>query len=139
MKWIVVLLIAILIASCFFPWITIEEKNIVVNGFDATGTNFGKPGLMNVILSAIVGVFILINKVWSNRAAFFISAFNIAWAIRNFIVISSCSGGTCPQKHTALYILLISSILIIVCSLLVPVKEKMNDVQNLQVSDTTKA
>lgn len=124
MKWLAIALVAILIISLFFPWVSIESKNIVVTGLDAKGTSFGEPGLFNLILCVIFLCLLLINRNWSKRAAFFVSAFNIAWAFRNFVIISKCYGGTCPIKHTALYVLLFASILIAVCTLFVETSQK---------------
>jgi len=111
--------VAALILSCYFPWVSIESKNIVVTGFHAEAMNFGKPALLHILLSGIFIIFILLNKIWSLRAAFFVSAFNIAWGIRNFIALSSCSGGECPIKHTALYIVLVAPVLASIFMLLI--------------------
>ena len=111
--------VAALILSCYFPWVSIESKNLVVTGFHAEAMNFGKPGLLHIFLSGIFIIFILLNKIWSLRAAFFVSAFNIAWGIRNFIALSSCSGGECPIKHTALYIVLVAPVLASIFMLLI--------------------
>ena len=124
MKWIALLTAIAVIVSCFFPWITIPSKNISVGGFYATTEVFGKPGMFHAILVSLSILFILVNRNWSIRAAFFISAFNIAWALRNFFRLSSCEGGLCPEKQPALYLLLISSLLLPVAVLLTRVKEK---------------
>src|SRR5215217_4925226 len=110
MKWLSISCILALVVSCFLPWVSIESKNIMVTGFHAEPMNFGKPGLLHLLLSAIFILFLLLNRVWSLRTAFFISAFNIAWGVRNFIALSSCSGGICPSKHINLYIVLIAPI-----------------------------
>jgi len=114
--------VAALILSCYFPWVSIESKNIVVTGFHAEAMNFGKPALLHIFLSGIFIIFILLNKIWSLRAAFFVSAFNIAWGIRNFIALSSCSGGECPIKHTAFYIVLVAPVLASIFMLLIDKK-----------------
>ena len=119
MKWLSIASITALILSCFYPWISIENKDIVVSGFHAESVGFGKPGWFHVILSGIFIIFVLLNKVWSLRAAFFVSAFNIAWAVRNFISFSACSGGECPTKHLALYLVFISPIMATVFLLLI--------------------
>lgn len=122
MKWLSLASVAVLIASCFYPWISIESKNIVVTGLHAEAINFGKPGLMHLILSGIFILLLLLNKVWSLRTAFFISTFNIAWGVRNFVALSSCSGGECPVKHPALYVVLIAPLLATVFMLLIDKK-----------------
>ncbi|MFN2457389.1 MAG: hypothetical protein ABR502_04235 [Chitinophagaceae bacterium] len=100
----------LLIAACFYPWVTIESKAIVVSGVEATGTSFGKPGYFHLLLSIIYIVLFVVNNLWSNRINIFLAAFNLAWAVRNFMLISMCHGGECPVKHTALYVVLVSSI-----------------------------
>ena len=122
MKWLSLAFVAALIISCFYPWVSLENKNIVISGFHAEAIGFGKPGLIHVVLSFLFVLFLLLDKIWSLRTAFFVSAFNIAWRVRNFMALSSCSGGECPTKHFALYIVLIAPILATVFMLLIDKK-----------------
>lgn len=119
MKWLSLAAIVTLITSCFFPWISIESKNIVVSGFHAEVIGFGKPGWIHTFFSGVFVVLLLLDKIWSLRTAFFISTFNIAWGIRNFIAFSTCSGGICPTRHTALYLVLLCPILATIFLLLI--------------------
>jgi hypothetical protein len=48
----------------------------------------------------------------------------VAWAIRNYIVISACNGGVCPEKHTGLYTILIGSILLLILTPFIQVRTK---------------
>jgi hypothetical protein len=124
-RWLAILIAGLIITACFFTWVSVDEKKFVIGGFySSTSSTFGQPGLFHLIFCALYILFLLVNRIWSIRTAFFISAFNLAWAIRNFIVISACSGGTCPEKHTALYTILIGSILLITASSFVEVKAK---------------
>jgi len=117
MKWIGTLAALTLIISCFFPWVFIESKNITVTGIESAGTNFGKPGYFHLFLAAIYLFFTFISKIWAKRWNLLIVALNIAWAARNYCIISACSGGECPEKNAALYIVLISSLLMLVAAL----------------------
>jgi len=109
------LLSAIILAgACFFPWVTVESKSIVVSGVEAEGTNFGKPGYLHFIFIGLYIIFLVLNRLWSRRVNLFISTLNLTWAVRNFILISTCRAGECPEKHIAIYIMLISSIAMIV-------------------------
>src|SRR5262245_20435182 len=110
MKWIGILSAILLIISCFSPWVCIVSKNITVSGVDATGTNFGKPGYFHFIMTALYIILTLIPKVWSQRTNLLICAFNLGWAIRNFIIIPVCQMGECPEKKSGLYLSLIASI-----------------------------
>lgn len=123
-KWLGVAAAIALIVSCFIPWVIIESKDIVVSGVESAGTNFGKPGYFHLFFAALYLIFVFINRVWSKRVNMFISAFNIAWAVRNFAIISACYGGECPEKKAGLYIALISSIIMLVSVLFSGAKEK---------------
>ncbi len=110
MRWTGMIIACVLMVACFMPWVTIESKQITVTGFNTDGTNYGKPGLVHLVVSSLYILLLLLNKSWSNRTAFFIGAINVAWSVRNFLIISACYAGECPQKHFALYILLAASI-----------------------------
>lgn len=85
----------------------------------AESINFGKPGLFHIFLASLFLLLVLLNRSWSLRVAFFIGAFNMAWVLRNYIALSACSGGICPQKQFGLFLLLGSSLLSIVFLLLI--------------------
>jgi hypothetical protein len=106
--------IAVLIAACFLPWMIIESRNITVTGMDTAGTKFGKPGYFHLLWTSIFLVFLLIPKVWAQRAAVGVAAFNIAWAIRNFLIIPMCQMGECPEREIGLYLLMVAAFVMFV-------------------------
>lgn len=101
--------VALLVLSCFLPWMTIETKDITITGIDTAPTRFGKPAYFHFVWSGLYLLFLLINKVWAKRTAIGLAAFNIAWALRNFLLIPVCAGGECPVKEIGLYLLLTAS------------------------------
>src|ERR1700753_338110 len=103
-KWLGIVGVILLIIACTMPWVQIISKNITVTGLNATGTNYGKPGLMNIILSCFAAAFFLLPKVLAKRSNLFVCAFNTAWAIRNYILVSACFLGECPVKQIGLYL-----------------------------------
>lgn len=119
--------IAILVGSCFLPWVTIETKNITISGVDTTGTTFGKPAYFHFLWIGIYLFFLLINKVWARRAAMIIAAFNMAWAARNFLVLPACQMGECPVREMGIYLLLISSFALIFAGLAGPAAQQVQD------------
>jgi hypothetical protein len=70
----------------------------------APGTIYGKPGLMHLVLGAIIILFFLIPKIWAKRINVFIAAINLAWAFRNYILLTTCYMGECPKAKPALYL-----------------------------------
>jgi hypothetical protein len=107
-----------LMAICFFPWIYIASKQITVSGFSAIGTNFGKPGLINFAFCVIMLVLFAVPAIWSKRTNVFIAALNLAWSFRNYLLLSSCMMGECPEKKWGLYVLVFLSIVIQAMALL---------------------
>ncbi len=123
-KWIGIMSALLLIVSCFTPWVYIAMGNITVSGIDSTGTSFGKPGLLHFILSGIYILFMLVPKIWTKRANLLVCAFNLGWSIRNFIIISACYMGECPQKKSGLYLIVIASSLMLLASFFPDMKLK---------------
>jgi hypothetical protein len=125
--WLGLLATLILVIACFYPWVTIPSKNIVVSGVDATGTAFGKPGYLNFILSSIYVIFLVIPKEWARKAALFAAAFNLAWSVRNFLIISTCHAGICPERQTAIYIVLVSALVMLIALMLTKTKVRQEE------------
>jgi hypothetical protein len=106
-----------LIVACFLPWVVIESKNITITGVDSTGTNFGKPGYLHFAMAFFFIVFVLTPRVWAKRANLFITALNIGWAVKNFLIIPACEAGECPVKKIGLFLSLGASVLMLVAAL----------------------
>jgi hypothetical protein len=117
MKWIGLLAAVVLVVACFFPWVFIESKNITISGINAGGTSFGRPGYFHLVLATLYTVFHLTPRIWAKRSNLLITALNVAWAARNYFLISACSGGECPEKRAGLYLILIASFLMLVAAL----------------------
>jgi hypothetical protein len=116
-KWIGLGAAVILIASCFSPWVFIESKNSLISGVDTSGTGFGKPGYIHFALTFLFLVFTFTSKVWAKRSNLLITALNLAWAIRNYLIVSACYMGECPVRKTALYLLIPASVLMLLTAL----------------------
>lgn len=110
--------IALLVTACFLPWMAIESRSITVTGLNTAGTKFGKPGYFHFLWTGIFLIFLLIPKVWAQRAAVGVAAFNIAWAIRNFLIIPMCQMGECPERKIGLFLLLVAAFVMFVAPML---------------------
>ncbi|CAN5743145.1 hypothetical protein BH10BAC2_BH10BAC2_45790 [soil metagenome] len=111
-----------LIGICFMPWTFIASKNIVVTGFTSEGTSFGKPGYLNAILSTICLLLFATPKIWAKRTNVFMAAINLAWAFRNYLLLSGCLLGECPEKKAGLYLMLLAAGIIQAMALLPKIK-----------------
>src|ERR1051326_8515928 len=110
------------VGICYLPWTYIPSIHTTVTGLDSGSASFGKPGLLSIILSAINLIFFAIPKIWAKRVNVFVAAINFAWAIRNYLLLTTCQAGECPEKKTGLYLLLITSLIILLMTFLPKIK-----------------
>lgn len=121
LKWVTIAAALAVIGSCFFPWVIVESRDIVITGIDARGTNYGKPGYMNLLFTGMFFVFSLIPRLWASRINVFLATLNFAWSLRNFIILPRCEGGECPEMKMALIIVFIGSIVMLLGTVFTPV------------------
>ena len=117
MKWIGLAAAILLVLSCLSPWVIIESKKITVSGIDTSGTNFGKPGYFHLVMTFFFLIFSFTPRVWAKRLNLLVTALNMAWAIRNYFIISSCQGGDCPDKQMSIYLIVLASVLMLMAAL----------------------
>lgn len=122
MKWTGLAAASVLIFSCFSTWVIISSKNITVSGVDALGIGFGRPGYLHIFFSFFFILLAFIPKTWAKRSNLLVTAFNLAWAIRNYFMISACSGGECPDKHPGIYLVVAASVLMMIAALFPDIK-----------------
>lgn len=127
LKWMGVLAAIVLIITCFMTWVVVHSRNIVVTGIDTTGTNFGKPAYFHFICIFIFLLFTFTGKLWSARANLIVGALNLAWAIRNFFIITMCRSGECPEKKIAIYLVVFTSVVIMVAALFPDIRLNSRD------------
>ena len=81
------LAVALLILSCFLPWMVIESKSMTITGVDTGPRKFGKPGYFHFIWAGLFLLFLLVKKGWATWVILIAAAFNLAWAFRNFLML----------------------------------------------------
>jgi hypothetical protein len=117
MKWIGLFAVILLIVSCFLPWVIIPSKNITFTGVNLAIKNFGRPGYFHFFFGFFFIIFHFIPKLWAKRCNLLVVALNIAWAIRNYFIISMCREGDCPEKQIGLWLVLLASVLVLIAAL----------------------
>lgn len=136
-KWVGISGVLLIYIAAFLPWVWISTLDITVTGLKSAGTNFGKPALLNLIVSGVAAVLFYMPTVMAKRANLFFCAFNIAWSIRNYIILSTCRAGECPVKKAGLYLLVIASLIMVVAALFpdITLKEQDEEVnrENIQL------
>jgi hypothetical protein len=117
MKWIGLAAAVLLIVACFSPWVIIESRDITISGMDTTGSKFGKPGYLHLLMVFFFLIFHFTPRLWAKRFNLLVVGINTAWFIRNFFLIAVCRGGECPERQSGLYMLLLATILMLVAAL----------------------
>ena len=106
-----------LIIFCFVPWVFIHSIQTTITGLNSGQTNFGRPGAIHIILCVFSVIFFLLQKIWAKRANLFVVTLNFAWSIRNFLVITHCELGECPEKRLGIYGIIILSLFMLLMAL----------------------
>lgn len=104
----------ILIISCFLPWTWHADVQKTFTGFYSEQNNYGKPGKFLVFFGVVSAAMIMLNKVWAKRVHLFMSALFLGYAIKSYILFSSCYNAYCPEKQYGLFLMLGATIAILV-------------------------
>jgi hypothetical protein len=76
------------------------------------------------VVSIVAIIFFAIQRTWAKRWNMFICAIILSYAIKSFIVFSGCYRGICPDKKAGLWIMLLSSIIMMAMALFPDIKLK---------------
>jgi hypothetical protein len=124
-NWIGLLAAATLVSACYQPWIEVPSVHLQIGGMAASGKhNFGQPGLLHLVFAVPAAVLFMLPFVWAKRTNLIACGLNIAWALRNYILLSKCYGGDCPVLKTGLYLVLAASVMMLIAALFPDIKMK---------------
>jgi hypothetical protein len=123
--WVGIIAALILIASCFIPWTYYPDIDKTFTGFFSQANAYGKPGKAIIFFSVLSIILFIIPKIWAKRFNVLVNAITIAYCIRSYVLFTSCSSGVCPEKKIGIFLIIISSALMLVASLLPDLK--LND------------
>jgi hypothetical protein len=122
LHWIGIAACVTLVACCFLPWVYYADINQSFTGFYSYQNQYGKPGKFLIFFAVLVFVFMFIPKIWAKRTNLFACAFTVAYAIKTFILFSSCYNNYCPQKLSGLYLMLGCTVIMLLTSMFPNVK-----------------
>ena len=123
-KWIGVVAGLLLIAVCFMPWTYHADVGKNFTGFFSEKNAYGRPGKYFIILTITYIILSLLQKVWALRMSLFVSAIIVAYAVKSYILYTSCYNGYCPEKKAGIFLLLICSSVLLAASLFPDMKLK---------------
>jgi len=121
-----VLAAVVLIIACFLPWAYYPDLSKNFTGFFSEQNRYGKPGKALVFFAVFTILLFIVPKVWAKRLNMVIAALALAFSVRCYMLFSACYRGTCPEKETGIYLIVIASVVMIIASVLPYVKLKDN-------------
>ena len=108
---------AALIVCCFVPWVYIQPIHTTITGLNTGQTNFGRPGVIHIFLCVVAIILFLLYKIWAKRANVVVATLNFAWSLRNFLLITRCELGECPEKRLGIYAVILLSFFLLLMAL----------------------
>lgn len=121
-KWIGWCASALLIISCFIPWTYYADLNKNFTGFFSEKNIYGKPAMFFIFFAVASILLIYFDKVWAKRTHIFLAALNVGYLIKTYILFTSCYNAYCPEKKFGLYLLIFSSMALMIVSILPDMK-----------------
>ena len=112
----------LLIAVCFMPWTYHADVQKNFTGFFSQNDAYGKPGRYFVFFSILVFILISLQKIWAQRVHLFTAGIMIAYALKTYILYTSCYNAYCPEKRIGIFLVVFLSVVIFASSLFSDIK-----------------
>ena len=100
------------------PLVIIESRDWVITGWKVAETNFGQPGKFMLYMGVMNIILFALPYIPAKRFNMVFAILNFSWTIRNFLILSACAMGECPQKQWALYACIVVSFAILIMAFL---------------------
>lgn len=104
------------------PLVIIDSLHWVITGWKTAGSNFGQPGKFLAYFAGLSLICFILPLLWAKRMNVALGALILAWSFRNYLVLSTCQMGECPQKQWALYACIAISFAILIMTFLPKIK-----------------
>ena len=100
--------------SCFFPWAYYPDLHKSFTGFFSEQNMYGRPGKVFIFFAVSSLALIFTNKIWAKRTLIFFAALNIGYLLKTYVIFTSCYNTYCPQKQYGLYLMILSSAVLMI-------------------------
>jgi hypothetical protein len=118
-----VLCALLLVFFSFQPWAYYPDIREIFTGFYSRENTYGRPGRTFIFFASLAVLFFLIPRFWAKRANLMVGVLTLVFAIKAYVLFSSCYHGYCPEKKPALYGMLICGAGVLLSALLSGAKE----------------
>ena len=107
----------LLIISCKLPWAYYADLNKTFTGFFSEKNIYGKPGIFFTFYAVISFLLILTPRIWAKRTHLFFAALTFGYALKSYILFTSCYNAYCPEKKFGIFLMLFSCIVLLIVSI----------------------
>ena len=104
------------------PWAYYADIQQSFTGFYSYQNQYGKPGKFLLLIAVIALAFMLLPKIWAKRSNLFVCAIGVGYAIKSYILFTSCYNAYCPEKKAGIYLMLFSTFIMLVAAALPDLK-----------------
>lgn len=126
-KWIGFAAALFLIAVCFMPWTYHADVQKNFTGFFSQNDAYGKPGKFLIFFSVVAALLVLTPRVWAKRTNLFVTGIMMAYAIKTYILYTSCYNAYCPDKKAGIYLVVALAVIQFVMALFPDLKINNSD------------
>ena len=123
-KWAGLTACVVLIIACFLPWTYHADIDKTFTGLFSEKNIYGKPGKFLIIYAVLSAAFILLQKIWAKRVHLFLAALTLGYAVKTYILFTSCYNAYCPDKKIGIYLMMVCCIVILVAAIFPDIKLK---------------
>lgn len=116
-NWLGIAACVVLIVSCFLPWTYHADVQKDFTGFYSALNKYGRPGKFIIIFTVVILAFMLLPKIWAKRTNLFLAAVLVAYAVKTYILYTSCYMAYCPEKKTGVFLMLFSAVAVFIAAI----------------------
>lgn len=105
-----------LVVSCLMPWGYYADVKETFTGFYSYNNNYGKPGKFLTIIAVAAFILMWLPKIWAKRTNLFLCALGVGYALKSYVLYTSCYNAYCPEKKAGVYLMLVATIVMLLSS-----------------------
>lgn len=123
----------LLVVACFMPWAYYADIKETFTGFYSYKNQYGKPGKFLTMVAILAFTLMYLPKIWAKRSNLFVCAIGVGYAIKSYILFTSCYNAYCPEKKAGIYLVLLSTIVMLIAAIFPDLKMKGKNEKELPV------
>ncbi|MDB5198917.1 MAG: hypothetical protein JWO92_880 [Chitinophagaceae bacterium] len=126
-KWIGLTACVVLIIACFLPWTYHADINKTFTGLFSEQNMYGRPGKFLIFYAVVSAILILLQKVWAKRVHLFFAALTLGYAVKTYVLFTSCYNAYCPDKKYGIWLMMGCCVVILVAAIFPDMKLKKSN------------